>query len=505
MVDGAAAGTLQGGQAASAVQWNSLAVAGRQLFQFASAIVLARLLGPESYGVISAATVYITFTTLLLDQGLASALIQRPELSRWAAGAAATMNLLSGVVLAGATWFAAPYVADFFSVDELTGVLRLLGLGLVVKSAAVTPRAMQARTLTFRPIAIADIAGAAVGAVLGITAALLGAGPHAVVFQVVAGDAVIAAVLLRAGRGPAPNLHLRELKVLLPYGSRVMATNGIAYFARNIDNILVGRVLGIVALSLYGMAYRVLVIPVQMIGQTVSRVMFPAFSRVAQDKDRLAVHLLVATELLAVVTIPLMALLAASSYELVPVVLGEEWIAAAPLLTVLAVAGARETVFYVTGPLMKATGHVKLLVRYELVATAVQVTGIVVGLHFGVLWVAVGYAATGFLLTPVLMLIQRRLTGLGLVDQLRVLWPPLHASLWGVVAYLLLRLLDLGPVLTLVAGGLAYALVLVGVLWLVHRRSTARALGRLRSLLPRRLGGTPAVPPAAPPAGAAAG
>ena len=127
-------------------------------------------------------------------------------------------------------------------------------------------------------------------------------------------------------------------------------------------------------------------------------------------------------------------------------------------------------------------------------------TGIVVGLLFGVVWGAVGYTAAGFLLAPVLMAIQRRLTGVGLRAQLQVIWPPLHASLWGVGAYLLLRLLDLGPILTLVAGGLAYAVVLVGVLWLVHRRSTTRAVARLRSLLPRRLGGTPAAP-AGPDAG----
>jgi O-antigen/teichoic acid export membrane protein len=482
-----------GRAAASAVQWNSMAVAGRQLFLFASAIVLARVLGPETYGVISAATIYVTFTTLLLDQGLASALIQRPNLSRWAAGAAATANIASGVLLAVLTWVAAPWVADFFRADELTTVLRWLGVGLVVKSLAIAPRAMQARRLTFRRIAQADVVGAAIGAVCGVSAALLGAGATSVVFQVVAMDAVIALVLLTSPGAPRPNLRLREVWALLPFGSRVMATNGIAFFSRNVDNILVGRFLGIVSLSYYGMAYRVLVIPVQMIGQTVSRVMFPAFSRLADRPHLLAENLVKATALLAFVTVPLMGLLAVMSADLVVVVLGEDWLPAAPLLTVLAIAGARETIFYVTGPLMKATGRVSMLVRYEVLATVVQVGGIVIGLQFGVLGVAVGYTTAGFLLTPVLLLIQRRLTGVSLREQLRAMWPPIHASMWAAAAYLAVSATDLPPLGTLLLGGACFVAVGALVLAVAHRRSSAIVAARLIRVLPgRRRGTTPA-------------
>ncbi len=478
--------SFSGATATSAVQWNALAVAGRQGLTVLTAVVVARILGPESYGVISAATLYVTFTTLLLDQGLSSALIQRPHLSPRAPGAAATINILVGFVLAGLTWLVAPLVADFFDVERLTPVLRWLGLGLVVKSLAIAPRAMRARTLTFRPIAVADIAGAALGAAAGIGAALLGEGPESVVFQVVTTDAVVGALLLTSYRGPVPTLHLREGFALLPYGSRVMATNAIAYFSRNIDNILVGRVLGVVALSFYGMAYRVLAIPVQLLGQTIARVMFPAFSRMAHRRDLLGRALLTATGLLALLAVPAMSLLAVASHELVLLALGAPWLPAAPLVAVLALAGARETVFYVTGPLMKATGAVRLALRYELLATAVQVGGIVLGLQFGLLWVAVGYAGAGVALTPVLLVIQRRLAGVAIARQLAVLAPAVHVSLWGAAAYLLVRLGSLSSAWTLAVGALAYVAVAGAVLWLVHRSAARVGLGHLRRMLPGR-------------------
>lgn len=484
--------TVGRGTTAAAVRWNTLAVAGRQLFLFASGIVLARILGPETYGVISAATIYVTLTTLLLDQGLASALIQRPTLTRWAAGAVATANIGSGVLLAGATFVLAPWVAAFFGVDELTFVLRWLGLGLVVKSLAIAPRALQARALTFRAIAVGDVLGSAVGAAAGILAALLGAGAMSIVFQVVVLDAVVALVLVRAVRGPVPNLRVRELRDLLPFGLRVWATSGIAYFSRNIDNILVGKFLGIIALSYYGMAYRVLVIPVQMIGQTVSRVTFPVFSRMAGRREDLGRSLLTATEMLALVTIPAMGLLSVSAQETVATVLGEEWMPAAPLLTVLAVAGARETVMYVTGPLMKATGAVRLLVRYELLATTVQVAAIVVGLRWGVLGVAVGYTVAGFALTPVLLAIQRRLAGVSGRGQAGAVLPAVHATVWGVGAYALVARVVDGPLPTVVLGASAYLAVAAVIVLLLHRAWARRAFGRLRTVMGRKT--RPAVP-----------
>ncbi len=474
------------GTAASAIRWNSFAVAGRQLFQFVTSVVLARVLGPDSYGVIGAATIYITLTALLMDQGLASALIQRPTLSRSAPGAAASLNIASGVVLAGATWLTAPWVAAFFSVPRLTPILHLLGAGLIVKSLAIAPRAMQSRHLTFRAIGVADVTGAAVGSVLGIAAALAGAGPMSVVFQVIGADVVIATVLLRSARGPVPNLRLGELRVLVPYGSRVMATNAIAYFSRNIDNILVGRVLGVVALSYYAMAYRVLVIPVQMIGQTVSRVMFPVFSRQAARRGLLGDSLLQAMELLAIVTIPSMTLLAVASHEVIRIVLGVAWLPAAPLLSVLAVAGARETVMYVSGPLIKASGRVRLLVRYELLATTVQVGGIVIGLHFGVFGVALGYTLAGFALTPVLLAIQRTITGVTTRDQLGVAWPSIHAALWAAAAYLVIARLGLPSLATATVGTAIFVVVALGVLRFVHRAAAARAWRRLTELVRRR-------------------
>jgi PST family polysaccharide transporter len=470
------------------VRWSTLSILGRQGFQLVFAVLVARLLGPSEYGVISAATVYATLMSLLLDQGISSALIQRRDLDESAPGAAATVNLLLGVLLTVVTLLAAPWVGLFFHEPQLVGVLQLLAIGLLFKAVAISPRSMLLRHLRLESVAAADILGAGIGMTAGLVAAFSGAGAMAFVYLTLLGDGVTAAVLLIRNRGPVPNLRLRSFMPLLGFGSRVFATNAVAYLSRNSDNVLVGRFLGTTALSYYSMGYRILVIPVQLIGQSVNRVMFPAFSRAADDRRRLADYLSTATELLAVVTLPSMALLAVAAPELVQVVLGDRWLPAAPLMTVLAIAGARETMFYLTPALIRATGAAGLNLRFELFSTAVQIAGIVVGLAFGLLGVAIGYAASGFLLVPVLLGLQKRFTGVSIRRQLRSILPALHASAWGVVAYLAVRAAarPLPPIAIGLLGTAAFLGVLLLVAVVVHRPTLQRSVRRIGAVVGAR-------------------
>ncbi|MHA7294487.1 lipopolysaccharide biosynthesis protein [Arthrobacter sp. HLT1-21] len=479
---GSVGGGFQQDRAVHGVRWSLLAVVGRQGFQILGALVLARILGPASYGIISVASIYVVLVTLLLDQGLSAALVQRPQLASRAPGAIVTLNLVTAVVLGALTWLTAPWLAGFFSVPELILVLHIFAVALPIKALGVVPRAMLSRELQFRGMAVSDVAGAAVGTVCGVTAALLGADHFAVVYQVIAMDLVAGVVLLVAARGPVPNLHLNEVLPLLRFSVGVFGVNALAYFSRNIDNILVGRVLGVTALSLYGMAYRVLAVPVMLFGQTVNRVMFPVFSRTSANRALVAGNLLKSMQVLSMLVVPVMVFTACASPVLVHFVLGDEWTEAAPLLSVLAVAGARETIFFIAPSLMRGMGKAGLNLKYEILATIAQVTGIAVGLQFGLFWVAVGYAAGGFLLTPVLLLIQSRLCGATVKTQLATIWPAVHCSFWGASAYLAVGLLDLSDGGQLIAGFVGFVVTSAVILVVFHRRRTRVFLSRLVTL-----------------------
>ncbi|MBG0738335.1 lipopolysaccharide biosynthesis protein [Paeniglutamicibacter antarcticus] len=477
---------IQQRKAIHGVRWSLLAVIGRQGLQVVGALALARILGPESYGIISLASIYVVLVTLLLDQGLSAALVQRPQLSAKAPGAIFSLNLMTAVLLGALTWLLAPAISAFFQAPDLTAVLLVLAMALPLKAAAVAPRAMLSRELHFLGIAVSDVAGAMVGTACGISAALMGASYYSILYQVVATDIVAAVVLLVAAKGPIPNLRLREVRPLLGFSLGIFGVNALAYFSRNIDNILVGRFLGVASLSLYGMAYRVLALPVMLFGQTVNRVMFPVFSRTSKDLALLSSNLLKSMQVLSMIVVPVMVFTACASAQLVNLVLGKEWLAAAPLLSVLAIAGARETIFFITPSLMRGMGKAGLNLRYEVLATIAQVSGIVIGLQFGLLWVAVGYAAGGFVLIPFLLVIQSKLCGARISTQLATVWPPVHASLWGAAAYFLVARLDVDGIVEILLGFLAFAFTAVLVLFIAHRSRTRVFLSRLRTLVDLR-------------------
>lgn len=471
------------GRTAAAVRWNTLSLGVRQLAQIAGALIIARILGPEDFGVISAAMILVVLAPLLLDLGFSSALIQRPGLERAHIRTTSTINIVGSLVLGILTWAASGWLARFFGSPALEHIYSVLGLAMLLKGLAVTPRALIVRELNFKPLAVTESTAAVVGVVAGVAAALLGARYDAVLWQVLVTDLITVIGLRVSVTCGLPGWSTEAFRDLAAFGARIFAANTLAYCSRNLDNILVGRFLGLDALAVYAMAYRVLVIPVQFIGQTVNRVMFPRFSRAQQDTAEVRRLLMDSTRLLAFVTVPVMALAAVAAPEAVHLVLGQSWAPTAPLITVLALAGARETIFYITPALMRGLGRADLNLRIEVFSTAVQVAGICLGLRAGVMGVAVGYLVAGLALVPVMLAVQRGLTGVRIRDQLLTLVPAVHASAWGVLVYLGLRWAGLSGVVLLLCGAVGFAVVWAAVSLLVHARTTRRSVRDVADVL----------------------
>jgi O-antigen/teichoic acid export membrane protein len=203
----------------SGMRWSGISIVGREGARMVFTIILARLVGPEAFGIFAQASVYIGIVGLLLDQGFSSALIQRPRVAPGLPGAIVSVNLAVGALLAGLTIAIAPAWAWFMNSPELTLVLALLAPTLLLRAACVTPRALLLRRLDFRKIAIADVTAAVAGGALGVLAAVLGAGYWALVVQIVSTDATLLLALLVLGVIPRPNLQLWRLReVAAPAG-----------------------------------------------------------------------------------------------------------------------------------------------------------------------------------------------------------------------------------------------------------------------------------------------
>jgi O-antigen/teichoic acid export membrane protein len=456
----------------SGMRWSGVSVVGREAARIAFTIMLARLVGPEAFGIVAQAVVYIAIVGLLLDQGFSSALIQRAQVEPDMPGAVVSVNLAVGAALAAATVAAASAWAEFMNTPELTLVLMLLAPTLLIRAACVTPRAMLLRNMTFRTIGMVDVTAAIAGGALGVTAALLGASYWALVVQIVATDLVLLLMLLLAGAGVWPNAHVARLREIAAFSWRAFSAGLLVNaVSRNIDNLLVGRFQGPEALAFYGLAYRLLLLPVQLLSLTIGGVLFPAFSRRAQDLHAIRSELTRATRTLAALVLPAMALVAAAAPELVAILFGKEWSPAVPIVQVLAIVGAVQAIYQPsTTPLVLGLGHAALILRYALLTTAVATAGIVAGLPFGPLGVAVGYASATAVLVPVEWIIRRRLLGIALYAQARALLPGTHVAAWAAGAYTLVALSIQAPDVVVLGFGTLFGVAAgLVVMRVVHR------------------------------------
>ena len=453
-------------------------------------IALARMVGPDAFGIVAQAVVYIGVIGLLLDQGFSSALIQRPRLEDDMPGAVVTVNLAVGAALAAVTLAIAPAWADFMRSPELTLVLVVLAPTLFLRALAITPRALLMRSMQFRKIGIADVSGAAVGGALGVASAALGASYWALIVQILATDVLVALVMLSVGAGRRPNLSMHQLRQIAGFSWRAFAAGVlINSVSRNIDNVLVGRFQGPQQLAFYGLAYRLLLLPVQLASTTIGAVLFPAFSRRADNLDTLRTDMARATRALATLALPAMALVAASAPQLVLLLFGPDWAPAVPIVQVLAMVGALQAIYQPsTTPLVLGLGHAVLNLRLAWLTTVVATAGIIVGLPFGALGVAIGYSVATGLLIPVEWFIRRRMLGLTVRSQLAMLMPGLHVATWVAGSYLLVAVTVTGHDLLVLALGVPAALGIgTAALRLFHSAQLAefvhlahRLVGRIR-------------------------
>ena len=437
-------------EVAGGVRWSLIATIGTLAGRMTFVVVLMRLLGPESFGIVAQATVYITIATIFLNLGLPVTIIQRRHLGRADVGTALTLTITAGLVLGVVTALGAPLLASFFQTEELTGVLQLVSISLVLKAAAVVPTGILAREMRFRTLGTAEIFSTAISGGVAILAAVNGASYWALVIQILLLDAIYLALVFGPAALPAPTWSRRAAQGLWSFSSRMMGSDIINYLSSNGDKILIARFLGATPLALYSLATRVLVIPIETLGKTADRVILPTFSRLQDDGQRVTRYFLEATATVALFISAPMALVILCAPLGVPIAFGDAWDKAVLPLQLFAAHGVFFLLIALTNPVVQAAGRADWEFRWSLFTTVVAVATFAVGLNWGIAGVAACFLVQGALLNPIRFVMVQRLVPLSAPAYLRQLAPAATstaalAGAWIVVAAALQdRVSDLG-------------------------------------------------------------
>ncbi len=439
------------------VAWGSGIMA---LLKVVVLVLLTRLLSPADFGVVSAALIVIVFALTFSQLGLGPALVQRPELRPEHISTAFYASSFFGI-LAGATiWLVAPLVAQFFRMDGLAPVVRVLAFLFPIMGFSAVAESLLQRELRFRLLANADVVTYGVGYGSGIVLALLGWGMWSLVVAHLVQSVLRAGIVLIA---EPPKLEPRPTTTafyeLMGYGMGQSAGRIGVFLANQADNAVVGRFLGAVALGLYSRAYQLMAVPTLLLGDVLDRVLFPTMARVQDDPRRLASGYLQGTAVVALLTLPAGIVAAVLAPELVLVAFGSKWADLIPPFQVLALGMMFRTSYRMSDSLSRATGKVYRRAWRQWLYAALVFLGAWVGHFWGVTGVAMGVLVAlfvNYLLMAQLSLSVGHIPWLRFLQvQLPAVWLMLVAGGITIAVVTTTRHLGLPPLVGLLVGSLS--------------------------------------------------
>ncbi len=363
------------------------------LLHTGSTAVLARLLTPKDFGLIAMVTAITGLVSMFKDMGLSMATVQKDEINHAQISTLFWVNVGLSFLIMLVTAALAPAIAWFYGEPRLIWITLALAGAFIFSGLSIQHQALLRRQMRFGTLAVIEITSIAVGIATAIIAAWRGTSYWALVLMQIATAIAFTIGVLFACRW-RPGLPVRRCGVrsMLAFGGNLTGFNFLNYFARNMDNVLIGRFWGPGQLGLYSRAYGLLLFPIHQVTGPITAVAIPALSRLQDDPERYRQYYYRAINLIAFISIPLVMVMAALSDEIIMVLLGKQWIGAGIIFKVLALTAIFQPVLSTTGWVYISLGQTKRMMYWGLISVPVIIMSFIIGLPWGPVGVAASYA-----------------------------------------------------------------------------------------------------------------
>lgn len=374
------------------VSWSLLGQVGGQALAFLFGAILAHLLSPREFGLIAMITVFTGFASVFTELGLGAALVQKQDVTERHLSSVFWVNAAAGSVLTALLIWAAPWVGQFYGEPILEDLTVIVAVVFFIKSLGIVQKTIFQKTIDFRVLSLIDLAAVLTGGATAVVMAWKGWGVWSLVARSILNALVTTLALWSVSVWhPRWLFDWRAFKELIGFSMSLVGERSLNYWVRNIDDILVGKVIGSDGLGVYSRAYKVMLFPLQNVTRVIERVMFPSLSSIQGEKARVKRIFIQMMRSIAFVTFPLMWGLIVTTDSFVLVVFGPGWSAIVPVLKILALVGLVQSVSSLVGSLFLSQGRADLPLKLGLFTKPLIIVGIVTGLQWGVTGVAAGF------------------------------------------------------------------------------------------------------------------
>lgn len=453
-----------------------------------STVVLARMLAPSDFGLITMVAAATGFLTILRDFGLSTATVQSREIDQSQVSTLFWVNVMTGALLALVIALASPAIAAFFHEPLLTKIGIAYGLVAFIESLGVQHEGLLRRRMRFGALSVADVGSLAAGVAAGVLMARAGFGYWALVGMRAVTEFVRAGWLWAVcDWRPRGAVRFSGVRSQLAFGGFLTLSRFVRFTARHVDRLLVGRIFGPEPLGLYNRARGWLFTPAHVVSGPMSRVAVPVLSRLTDEPERFRAWFRTGLGILATIALPTAAYLFADTRDIVLLILGDQWTAAIPIFRILApvsIAAVARVGFewcYVS------LGRTDRQFRWEIVEMVVTVAAFVIAIRWGVNGMAATWSAISIALSIPGALYCFRGTPVNFADLAAGIASPLVASIVaaGVVHRVVLAEVVDGTVLRVAVHATLFVAV-YAIVWLVLPGGRARASQYVRIALRMR-------------------
>ena len=441
--------------------WRFAERCGAQLVTFIVSIVLARLLTPEDYGTVALVTVFTTIMQVFVDSGLGTALIQKKDADDLDFSSVFYFNFVVCIVLYLVMFFAAPFIASFYDIPELTPVVRVISLTIVISGVKGVQQSYVSRNMLFKRFFYATLGGTVFSAFLGIAMAYAGFGLWAIVAQQLSNTAIDTLILwITVKWRPKLIFSWKRLKGLLNFGWKMLCSALLDTVYNNLRSLLIGKVYSSADLAYYNEGKKFPNLIVTNINTSIDSVLFPAMSKEQDDKNRVKNMTRRSIMVSCYIMAPLMIGLACCASNIVVVVLTEKWLPCVFFLQIFCITYMFYPIHTANLNAIKAMGRSDLFLKLEIWK---KVIGLI--LLLATLFISVKAMAYSLLISTMTSMIinswpNKKLLDYSFLEQMKDILPSILLAVGMGVAVYLMGVLNL-PTLPLLliqvlCGGLIY-------------------------------------------------
>lgn len=422
-------------------------------------IIIARLLAPEDYGIIALINVFITLSTVLIESGFGVGLVQKKELGENDIHTVFYSSLVLAVIIYILIYATSPFVSEFYGIADITPVLRIYAISIIMASMSSVLNSIVSRRLEYGKQLFASVISTFVSGGIGIWMAYTGFGVWALVYQQIAQRLIYVIVMFITTKYfPILKFSKQCFTEILNFSWKIVAAKLIATFYNEVRNLIIGKKYDSNVLGFYNKGQQIPATVATATDYSLQNVMFSVYSKTQDDIWQLKNMVRRSMKLSAYILFPMMIGLLVVADPLVRVLLTEKWIGCVPFFQISCLTYMMQPVNTANVQAINALGKSDLVLKKEIEKRIVATVLIIIAVFINVYAIAISAFIVQIYGWIQYMILNKRILGYGVREQLGDIIPIILASVLMGVVTSLVGILEISPLSTLIIQ------VLVGVI-----------------------------------------